>query len=239
MQKIRLERFISKYNLGGNVDSVKWKIKNNKLSTSFVSDDRTLLGEVIFDNFNFDSCEIGIHNTNQLGKLLSVLGGDIDISLTKFDKKPISLNVKNGKTSFNYPLADLSVIGNAPKLKNIPDFNTKIKIDSYFINTFIKGKNALQDSDTFSIVSKGDDITIIIGYSSTNTNRVNIPVEHDGNGVNSTITFNANLFKDMLVSNRECVSATLEVSNDGLAKINFKVDDYDSTYYLVATQGYN
>ena len=40
----------------------------------------------------------------------------------------------------------------------------------------------------------------------------------------------------MLSANKECQSATLEVSNEGLARINFKVDDYDSTYYIVATQ---
>ena len=50
------------------------------------------------------------------------------------------------------------------------------------------------------------------------------------------MSFNANLFKDVLVANKECESATLEVSEQGLSKINFKVDDYDVTYYLVAVQ---
>ena len=50
------------------------------------------------------------------------------------------------------------------------------------------------------------------------------------------MSFNANLFKDVLVANKECESATLHVSEQGLAKINFKVDQYDATYYLVAVQ---
>jgi len=75
----------------------------------------------------------------------------------------------------------------------------------------------------------------VIGYSSTNTDRVNIPVETETNGLDGKITFNANLFKEVLVANKECTSAVLEVSNDGLARVNFKVDDYDSTYYVVAT----
>ena len=78
---------------------------------------------------------------------------------------------------------------------------------------------------------------VVIGYASTNTNRVNIPVETTSNGLTDNVSFNANLFRDVLVSNKECTSATLEVSNDGLARINFKIDDYDSTYYIVATQG--
>ena len=50
------------------------------------------------------------------------------------------------------------------------------------------------------------------------------------------VSFNANLFKDVLTANKECESATLYVAQDGLSKINFKVDDYDATYYLVAVQ---
>ena len=76
----------------------------------------------------------------------------------------------------------------------------------------------------------------MIGYSSTNTNRVNIPVETTTNDLTEPVTFNANLFKEVLVANRECTSAVLEVSTEGLAKVNFKVDDYDSTYYVVAMQ---
>ena len=40
----------------------------------------------------------------------------------------------------------------------------------------------------------------------------------------------------MLVANRECSSAVLEVSTEGLAKVNFKIDDYNSTYHIVAMQ---
>ena len=66
---------------------------------------------------------------------------------------------------------------------------------------------------------------------------MNIPVETHKNDLTDVISFNANLFRDVLSANKECTSAVLEVSNEGLARINFKVDDYDSTYYIVATQG--
>ena len=54
--------------------------------------------------------------------------------------------------------------------------------------------------------------------------------------MDTPITFNANLFKEVLVANRECSSAILEVSTEGLARVNFKIDDFDSTYYVVAMQ---
>ena len=47
------------------------------------------------------------------------------------------------------------------------------------------------------------------------------------------LSFNANLFREVLSANKECESAKFEVSGDGLSRISFKIDDYESTYYLV------
>ena len=58
MQKSKLDKFIQKYNLGGNVNSVKWKSNGTKLSTSFVTPDKSLLGNVKVDKFPFDDAEL-------------------------------------------------------------------------------------------------------------------------------------------------------------------------------------
>ena len=236
MQKSKLDKFIQKYNLGGNVNSVKWKSSGDSISTSFVTPDKSLLGNVKVDKFPFENAELGVYQTDQLKSLINVLGDDVSLDLTRFGDKAVSLKVKNGPVSVDYVLSDLSVISDPPSMKRLPEFETKIKLDTSFINTFIKGKSALNDIDTFTIVNGKNGVEVVIGYSSTNTNRVNIPVTTDINGVDNPITFNANLFKEVLVANRECSSAVLEVSNEGLARVNFKVDDYDSTYYVVAMQ---
>ena len=237
MQKAKLNRFIQKYNLGGNVNSVKWKSSGDTLSTSFVTPDKSLLGTVKLDKFPFESSEIGVYQTDQLQKLLNVLGEKIDMDLSTIDGKAIALKVKNDSVSVNYVLSDLSVIADPPALKRLPDFQTKIKLDSNFIDSFIKGKSALSDVDMFAIVkNKTGGCDVIIGYSSSNTNRVNIPVDSTECDITSPIIFNANLFKEMLTANKECTSAVLEVSTEGLAKVNFKVDDYDSEYFIVAMQ---
>ena len=236
MQKTKLNRFIQKYNLNGNVNSVKWTAGEDTLSTTFVTSDKSLMGKVKVGNFQFDGGKLGVYTTDQLVKLLGVLGEDVTMDVTRFGDKAVSLKVKNGSVSVDYTLSDLSVIPDPPQLKQLPEFQTQIKVDSNFIDTFIKGKAALSEAETFTIVNEGD-VQVIIGYSSTNTNRVNIPVETKENGMDNNISFNANLFRDVLSANKECTSATLEVSNQGLARITFKVDDYDSTYYIVATQG--
>ena len=165
-----------------------------------------------------------------------MLGDDVSLDLTRFGDKAVSLKVKNGPVSVDYVLSDLSVISDPPQMKRLPEFGTKIKLDRSFIDTFIKGKGASSGVDTFTVVKNGEGCDIVIGYSSTNTNRVNIPVECTSCDVDTPITFNANLFKEVLVANRECTSAVLEVSTEGLAKVNFKIDDFDSTYYIVAMQ---
>ena len=236
MQKSKLDKFIQKYNLGGNVNSVKWKSDGTSLSTSFITPDKSLLGIVVADNIPFESAELGVYQTDQLQKLLSVLGDDVDVSLTRAGDRAISLNVKNGTVSIDYNLSDLSVIPDPPALKRVPDFGTAVKMDNSFINSFIKGKSALNDVDSFAVVNQGGNIQFVIGYANTNTNRVNIPVKVEKTDITTPIFFNANLFKEMLVANRECKSAILEVSTEGLARVNFKVDDYDSTYFVVAMQ---
>lgn len=237
MQKTKLNRFIQKYNLNGNVNSVKWTSSDDSLSTTFVTSDKSLMGTVKVDNFKLEEGDVGIYTTDQLQKLLGVLSDDVTLDVSKFGDKAVSLKVKNGVVSVDYTLSDLSVIPDPPTLKRLPDFQTKIRIDSTFIDTFIRGKSALSEVETFTIVRDSNDTRIVIGYASTNTNRVNIPVETTTNGLTDNVSFNANLFRDVLSANKECTSATLEVSNEGLARINFKVDDYDSTYYIVATQG--
>ena len=236
MQKSKLDKFISKYNLGGNVNSVKWKSSGDSISTSFVTPDKSLLGSVKVDKFPFEDAEIGVYQTDQLKSLINVLGDDVSLDLTKFGDKAVSLKVKNGPVSVDYVLSDLSVISDPPQMKRLPEFGTKIKLERSFIDTFIKGKGALSGVDTFTVVKTDDGCEVVIGYSSTNTNRVNIPVESTSCDVDKPVTFNANLFKEVLVANRECSSAILEVSTEGLARVNFKIDDYDSTYYIVAMQ---
>ena len=233
MNKSGLKRFIQKYNLNGNVNSVRWKSSDNKLITSFVTPDKTLLGTVSMDGFNFESTELGVYYTDQLQKLLGVVGDTVDLNLTKVDDRAVSMKVTDGGVSVDFVLSDLSVISEPPTLKRLPEFGTSIKIDAKFIDTFIKGVSSLNDVDTFSIINKNGDCSVVIGYSKTNTNRVTIPVECDNCDLTDTISFDANLFKEVLVANKECTSASLEVSNEGLARIRFKVDEYDSLYHIV------
>ena len=53
MNKITLDTFIQKYNLGGNVNSVKWISDGTTLSTRFISGDKYMLGHVELNKQTF------------------------------------------------------------------------------------------------------------------------------------------------------------------------------------------
>ena len=187
-------------------------------------------------NWTFDEAELGVYDTEQLSRLLGVLDDDVSLNLTQAGDKSIAVEISDALSKVNFMLSDKSVINQPPALKELPDFQVKIKVDTQFILRFISGKSALSDTDTFTVISNDNGVEVIIGYASINTNRVTIPVQTEVTSSIKNVSFNANLFKDVLVANKECESATLEVSEQGLARINFKVDDYDVTYYLVAVQ---
>ena len=238
MDKSKLVKFINKYYLGGNVNSVAINSDGKGLSTRFVSGDKSLLGEVKLNNYSITEADFGVYQTDALLKMLSVLDNDISVDLVKAEEKAISLDAKDSGAKVRYMLSDLSVINKPPQLKQIPEFELLLNVDKTFVSKFISGKGALPDTESFTIVS-GDKPEVIIGYSSIATNRVAVPVENQTDNTIDNISFNANLFKDVLEANKECESAVLEVSSEGLARITFNVNDYESTYYLVAVQNVN
>ena len=243
MNKTQLTNFINKYSLGGEIKSTKWTSNGNSLSTRFISGDKSVVGNVVLSKFShLDPCELGVYNTAQLSSLLSVLGDDVEVNLSNSGDKFISMEFVDSKrkTKSKYMLSDLSVIPTPPELKNLPsEFELGIKVDPYFISTFISGKGALAEAETFTILTENGNTSIVIGYASIASNRVTIPVETTQYKEIEPISFNANMFASILQSNKDCESATLEVSSAGLSRIQFSIDNYDSEYFLVSTQAVN
>ena len=89
MNKHSLNRFIEKYHLGGNCSSVVINSKGDTLSTRFITGDKNLLGELSMTGWSFDDADLGVYNTEQLVKLLSVLSDNITMNLTEIEKSRI------------------------------------------------------------------------------------------------------------------------------------------------------
>ena len=234
MEKSKLINFISKYSLGGLVQSVAWN-SNGDLATKFISDDKCVVGEIKLNNFNNDKSKFGVYNTDLLIKLLGVLGNTINLQINAVDDKAFSLTFDDNSTTVNYMLADLAVIPPAPELKELPTFDLEIPITKEFIDKFIKAKSALPSIEKFTIAKnrKTGKYEIIIGYANTNSNRISIGIDCTSTEDIDPISFSAKYFNGILAANKDLNGGSLKVSSQGLAKVEFDIDDFEAKYYLV------
>ena len=168
--------------------------------------------------------------------MLGTLADTVDFTLTKVDNTPVAFHFTDSIMSADYVLAAIGVIPDVPELKNVPEFNTLVNVDSQFINSFIRGKGALADVEHFSIQPADGGVEFVIGFSDINSNRISIKVQSGAVKLTKPIIFNANLFKEVLNANKECSKAVLQVSSSGLAHIEFNIDDFSVKYYLVSQQ---
>ena len=236
MNKITLDTFIQKYNLGGNVNSVKWDSDGSTLSTRFISPDKSLLGELTLAKQSLPEFEVGVYDTPLLSRMLGTLSDNVDFTLTQVDNTPVAIHFSDSIISADYVLAAIGVIPDVPELKNVPEFNTLVNIDAQFISSFIRGKSALADIEHFAVNPIDGGLEFVIGYSDINSNRISIKVQSGAVSLTESIVFNANLFKEVLNANKECSQATLQISDKGLAHIEFNVDDFNVKYWLVSQQ---
>ena len=233
MNKNNLLKLIQKYSLGGLIESVAWNAEGTKLSVRFISDDKTLLGEVEYNAYTSTPMNVGIYTTSLLKNMIGVLDNDLTLKVDKAGDKSVSLKLSSEETETSYQLADLGVIPPVPDLKTLPDFGIAIDMASNMIDKFIKAKGALSDVDTFTIFTEGGDLKMAIGYSSISTNRVTFTAQKDYAETVKPISFSAKYLKEILTANKEATSAKLKVSTDGLSNVEFQIDDFVCKYYLV------
>jgi hypothetical protein len=233
MEKQRIDQFIEKYNLGGLVETVMWNVEDKSLKTSFISGDKSVLGNVTLEKFDVKDDEFGVYDTKQLKGMLGVLENDVEFSTVKTGDKVLSLKFSDKVTSLNYMAADKSVVPNPPALKKLPEFDIEITLDGNFIAKFIKAKSALAEQKTFTFLSKDGKNQIALGYvEDTNTNRIFLDVDAKVQG-DAEISFSADYFKEILVANKNASEATMKISSQGLSHLKFEGEGFVSEYYLV------
>ena len=237
MEKKQLTSFIDKYHLAGNANSVRLDVKDNTLSCNFTTDDHNVVGAVSMDDFNVRDITLGVYATSQLTKLLTALDNDVTMKVNDADGTAFSINLSDSTTTATFMLADLSVIRQVPAMKQLPDFNVKIKLTKDFADKFVKSKNAMPETENFAVESTAAGTNMILNYSTLNTNRITWPaiLEKEASNLKATC-FSANLFKEILVANKDAETGFIEVSSAGLARVSFTGKDYTSTYYLVQLQ---
>jgi len=234
MEKSRLMNFISKYHLNGLVQSVAWN-SNGSLSTRFISDDKSVVGEVQMNTFNGTKSSLGVYNTDLLVKLLGVLGNDVNFNVNLTQDKAFSLTLDDNSTTVNYMLADMAVIPPTPELKQLPPFQVTIKLTKEFIDKFIRAKGALPEIEHFTLVKnqKLNKYQVVLGHSNLNSNRISLDIDCEVSEDIEPISFSAKYFREILAANKDLNGGTLAVSSEGLAKAEFEIDGFESRYFVV------
>ena len=179
---------------------------------------------------------MGILDTAKLVSMLGIMEEDIELTLTKSNEKALALKIKDSTADVHFMLTDTTVIEKAPGLNSTPEFSLKLELDTEFMKKFVAAKSALADTKAFTVITTGSTADLVIGYSSINTNRVTLPAKVAEHKDIEKLSFNADLFKDVIQANSQCPKALLEISEAGIAKIEFEVDGYHSRYYFVAIE---
>jgi hypothetical protein len=236
MEKNKLMSFISKYSLGGNVDSAEWKIDSEGISTRFITDDQNAIGDISieFKNENItNEITFGIANTPLLVKMLSVLNDEINVDLiTRAGLTPESLKISDGDSVVTYMIADPSIIKKAPNAREFPDPTYEFSFSKEtLVDKFLKAKAAFPDENKFTITQNKKDLNLIVGSS---LNKVAISIKSDLVGIPTrNISFDSKYFKEMLTSNKEMISGKFSVYERGIAKVEFKHESASVSYFLM------
>lgn len=230
MEKSKLERFISKYTLGGMCEQVLFESKGTDLTVRAISEDKNVVAEVSATDISFPAGSFGVFETKKLRSIMSVLGDTIKVT-------PISgntgLTISDGRIDATFVLADVAVIPKVPEVR-VPQMDIMFEIDEAFITTFIRAKAAMSEAETFTVISDDSSKTsakVILGFSSNNTNRISIPVSIKDHA-NISVSFSANCLKEILSANKEMKQGAVEVSSKGMCKVTFMNAEYTSVYYL-------
>jgi hypothetical protein len=244
MKKERLLQFIGKYHLAGNVESAAWTLENGKLKTQFISDDKEMLGNLEFDEFeipNFEDAVFGVTPTSRLVKMIGVVGNDVDLSLVKIEVggeiKYANLIVKDKEVKerqFKNKLAELAIIPKVPTFKEYPKFDFSIELTDAVVDFFIKAKSALDERHSFAFIKKNGKISLVFGYSTINSDVIEESLGIDAPDELDVIAFNSDYAKDILIANKDAnKKKVVHVSLKGLSHFEFEGNDFRANYYVV------
>jgi len=237
INKLILSSVIKKYYLG-EIEQVKWSIKNESLEINFISPTRILIGKVKCKTFPIEDIDLAIYNTKKLDNLINITHGDLILDVTKQNKMPLKLNISDQNYNLSYALSDPLLIPKVGKVKKQDDNDIKIELDSENILHLLKAKNALAEVDNMLITTLKDldgqlTCEFIFGDEQGHNNKVTYQIMGEINKDNIKLKYNSNFFKTILNANKDMETGELEVSSEGLLRISFSNEEIESEYFMV------
>ena len=242
MTKLELQSIIEKYHLDGLVENVKWVIKDKTLSIDFMSPSREMIGNVLASDFPLPESQIGINNTTQLDKLLSITNGTLVLDYLKEGKIITKLLIADSQFNLNYSLADLLTVPKPGSYNGPEEYEVEAKLNDEIITALIKAKNALSDCENVVVelvnhLSNGLQLEFTFNGDVEYANKITyiIPNIQAFTSKEFKLKYSSELIKQVLVCNKKAESSTLNLNSNGLMKLSFKHNNtLQSKYHIVA-----
>jgi hypothetical protein len=237
MNKGLIESIIKKYYLSEN-ESVKWVIKDNSLSIDFTSQNKDLIGSIKCNNVGINDCELAIFDTKKLLNLISICSDNLDIYPFSHKSTFNKIHIKDENYESIYHLADPILI-KKPGTVNVPKWDVIFNIQNKDILSLLKAKSALSDSNNLllkvesNLQTNKSNLIFHFGDENGYNNKImyNIPLQEKYNEI--SIPFSSNLVGNILKENKDSTSSQISIFEKGLMKMEFKIGDIESTYYIV------
>ena len=232
-----LQNVISKYYLG-EIESVKWEIKNNQLTVNFITPSRMVLGNVKCNNFPLEDADLAIFHTKKLSNLISICNGELLLELEKQKEMLLKLNISDLNFNLSYALADPLLIKSTGKAKPVDGWDMELKITRDEIGNLLKAKSALSEIDNMLVTSTKDldgvDVCeFVFGDEAGHNNKITYQLKGEIKKENIKIRYNSDMLKTILNANKDVDEGIFKISKEGLMYLAFQNEEIESEYYMV------
>ena len=239
ISKLQLQSVIEKYHLNGLIENVKWSInKDKQLTINFTAPTRELIGSVVHSNFPLPESEIGISNTSQLDKLLSITSGDLVLDYTKTKSIITKLLISDEQYNLDYALSDLFTIPKSGTYTGPEEYDIDTELTDEVVTALIKAKNALSNSESVVVTPGLLGLEFTFGGDIEYANKVTYSIQNleNNSGTQFKLVYSSILLKEVLVANKDMENGRIHVNSNGLMKLSFNHKNFTSVYYIVAKE---
>ena len=247
--KNKLQSIISKYYLGGKVESVKWNIEGGTLNIDFMAPTKDMIGRLTARDFPItQEGTLAIFNTTQLNRLLNVLAGDLVLDAEKTKAVFTKLNIQDAKSTINYSLADPMMIQKVGEVDEDVNWQVNATLENEDFNTFVRAASAIQGNEIVTLNPTEDIVgtpvlQFTFGERMEFSNKVEFHVNAEfGENVrqDNKIPFSSEMLREIFNANKTSDECHLSFVDDGLLRLIFRSEDenVDSTYFVVRKADY-
>ena len=247
--KNKLQSIISKYYLGGKVESVKWNIEGGTLNIDFMAPTKDMIGRLTAKDFPItQEGTLAIFNTTQLNRLLNVLAGDLVLDAEKTKAVFTKLNIQDAKSTINYSLADPMMIQKVGEVDEDVNWQVNATLENEDFNTFVRAASAIQGNEIVTLNPTEDIVgTPVLQFTFGERMEFSNKVEFHVNAEfkenvrqDNKIPFSSEMLREIFNANKTSDECHLSFVDDGLLRLIFTSQDegIDTTYFVVRKADY-